>query len=246
MTDIVIPLSKQSTSDNLELRLALRSIQKYAKNTGNIWIYTEAQLPWLRNAHIIRQGDPITNNKDANLINKILAASRNPDINERFMFWSDDQVLTAQLDLDNAPIVMNCRGFDYFQRPSGNKWYTRMKNTMQFIKDNTGQYLNYNYDSHVPQPYTKSEASIFEEVPYMRLPGFCINTIYYGMLRKPFTKTQDEVKVTFEGNNSGMIPSRLKTYIGYDTTCWQNGIGYFLTGYFFTPSKYQSQSISNS
>jgi hypothetical protein len=44
MTDIVIPLSLESKFDNLELRLALRSIEKYATNVGNIHVVTAAPL----------------------------------------------------------------------------------------------------------------------------------------------------------------------------------------------------------
>jgi hypothetical protein len=83
----------------MELRLALRSIDKYAKNAGNIWLYTEADLKDFQNINVVKMGDPVKNNKDANLINKIKAAADNPDISEHFMFWSDDQVLMDTLDL---------------------------------------------------------------------------------------------------------------------------------------------------
>lgn len=244
MTDIVIPLSKQSQSNNIELRVALRSIQKYAKNLGNIFIYTEAELPWLRGVTVVKHGDPIPNNKDANLINKIKAASQNPDINDRFMFWSDDQLLTGELDLDAAPVIANGRGLTWFEQqrknPNNTKWYHRMYNTLKYIEDTTGRRLDWNYDSHAPQPYTKTGCKeVFYNVPYNELPGFCINTIYYGMLGQPYNVQQQEVKVTFQGENMKIIPKKFKTYVGYDNNCWMHGMLYFFLGMFFTPSKYQ-------
>lgn len=160
-------------------------------------------------------GDPIKDNKDANLINKVIAAAKNDDTAENFMFWSDDQLLTNELDLDNAPVVYNARQIPHFANPN-NKWYFRMRHTMQYIKNNTGRDLPFNYDAHTPQPYTKSAAlDILQSVPYMEQPGFCINTIYYGMRLVPPGALQDTIKVTFEKGNV-IIPNKLLTYAGYD------------------------------
>ena len=240
MTDIVIPLSAESTDNNLQLRLALRSIARYAKNLGTIHIYSAAKVPWLKDIDVVPMGDPCPDCKDVNLINKVKAAAENPAVADRFLFWSDDQLLTSELDLDKAPVVSNERGLDWFlMNKGGNKWYFRMLNTMQYIKKETGLHLQWNYDSHVPQPYKKDEVlDIFNRVPYTEQPGFCINTIYYGMLRQPPTKIQREVKHNFEGKTIS-IPTTMKLYAGHDPQCWRLGASLFFTGMFYDKCKFE-------
>jgi len=156
------------------------------------------------------------------------------------MFWSDDQLLTSELDLDKAPVVANERGLDWFlQNKGNNKWYFRMLNTMEYVKKETGLKLDWNYDSHVPQPYQKDAVlDVFSRVPYETLPGFCINTIYYGMLRQPYTKQQREVKVNFEGR-SVTIPTSMKLYAGHDPQCWNMGAKLFFIGMFYEKSRWE-------
>ena len=240
MTDIIIPLSKESPDNNLQLIVALRSIERYAKNLGTIHIYSAMDLPQFKDINVVRMDDPVKDCKDANLINKVKAAASNPDVSDRFMFWSDDQILTSELDLDKAPVVANERGLDWFSKNKGtNKWYFRMLNTMQYVKKETGIHLEWNYDSHVPQPYQKDAVlDVFSRVPYTVQPGFCINTIYYGMLRQPYTKMQKEVKFNFEGKQI-MIPKTMKLYAGHDPMCWRMGASFFFIGLFYNKSRFE-------
>lgn len=241
MTDIVIPLSKESQSNNLELRMALRSIERYGKNVGQVWIVTEAELPWAQNLNIIKQGDPIKNNKDANLINKVITACKHSDVADRFMFWSDDQLLQSDVDLDNAPVVFNPRGLLDLQN-TGNKWQRRLYHTLAYVAKETGISLTYNFDSHVPQPYNKKAAlDVFTSVPYMEQPGFCINTIYYGMLRTPPQLHQKIAKTTFE-KGTLCITNNMKPYVGYDNASFLAGIWLWLVGRFPEPSKYEKDN----
>lgn len=154
------------------------------------------------------------------------------------MFWSDDQLLTGPLDLDNAPVVYNVRSMSQFAG-APNKWYNRMEHTLNYVKEHTGHELKHNYDAHTPQPYTKSKViEVFESVPYKEQPGFCINTIYYGMLGVPPTAEQTSVKHTFE-KGSMAIPAKMLTYAGYDDASWMRGGAYFFLGMFFDLSKYE-------
>lgn len=243
MTDIVIPLSKESPTNNLQLITALRSIERYATNLGTIHIYSAIDLPFLKDVNVVKMGDPCPNCKDVNLINKVRAAAQNKEVADRFMFWSDDQLLTSPLDLDKAPVVVNIRGYDWFKSHKGqNKWYLRMLNTLEYVKKETGQKLMWNFDSHVPQPYKKDEVlDIFSRVPYTELPGFCINTIYYGMLHYPYDKMQQEVKYTFEQGMDVIIPRKLKLYAGHDSQMWQRVAMFFFLGMFYDPCKWEKE-----
>lgn len=242
LVDIVIPLSTQSRSDNLQLRLALRSIHRYARNLGNIFIYTKAQLPWIQNVTIVPFQDTQKQNKDANLFNKLLAAANNPDIRQNFMFWSDDQVLTDYLDLNQAPIVVNNRSQKHFKGLQKlSKWQQRMIHTFRVVKNIKGCSLNYNFDSHVPQPYKKSLVlQIFPILKYTQKPGLCINTAYFGIQNIDNIVHQHNVKHTLEGAKHPLaIPQSMLLYLGYDQGSWHSGLSMFLLGYFYQLSPYQ-------
>ena len=236
--DIFFPLSKQSKFQNLELRLALRSIDRYAKNVGNIWVYTEANLSSFKNINVVKMGDPIKDNKDANLINKIRACANNPDVSENFMFWSDDQVLMQELDLEKAPVVYNRRDVDALNNSQKTRWRNRLKHIIEYVAHH-GNRAIYNYDEHTPQPYRKSDVQyVFSQVPYTKQPGFCVNTIYYGMLNRPGDAPQQDVKYTVEGETK-VLPGKRYMYMGYDTAGFATGVNCFLLGYFFDKCKYQ-------
>lgn len=237
MTDIVIPLSTESKFDNMQLTLALRSIQRYAQNVGNIHVLTAANLPQLKNINIIYQQDTQRHCKDVNLINKIRTAATNKDVRQNFIFWSDDQLLTAPLDLDKAPVVANNRTLKDIEPTS--KWRTRLQHTMQYVQKETGKQMPYNFDSHVPQPYKKSKVEeIFSKVPYTVQPGFCINTIYFGMQQTIAEAKQQQVKLTFQGGFN-KIPMSLLLYAGYNDKSFENGMQHFFLGMFYQKSSYQ-------
>lgn len=237
MPDIVIPLSTESKYDNMQLIIALRSIQRYAKNVGNIHVITAAKLPQLKNINIIYQQDTQRHCKDVNLINKIRTAATCPDVSQNFIFWSDDQLLTAPLDLDKAPVVSNNRVLKDLNPQS--KWQTRLQHTMQYIQKETGKQMLYNFDSHVPQPYKKAKVQeIFSKVPYTVQPGFCINTIYYGMQGCTANAKQTDVKLTFQGGFN-KIPTSLLLYAGYNDKSFDNGMYHFFLGMFYQKSSYQ-------
>ena len=238
MTDIVIPLSLESKFDNLELRLALRSIEKYATNIGNIHVVTADPLKDFKNINVIYQQDTEKHLKDVNLINKIITAASHPDVSQNFMFWSDDQLLTAPLDLDKAPIVSNSRTKEDFKEATS-KWQKRLLNTLEYVEKETGKPLAYNYDSHVPQPYNKTDVGkVFSTFNYTQQPGFCINTIYYGLLQKERQAEQHMVKHTFQGGFN-KIPKNMLLYAGYDDASFTKGMCHFFLGMFYNKSKYQ-------
>lgn len=239
MTDIVIPLSNESPFNNLQLKIALRSIAKNASNLGKIHIVTDVQLPWLQNVNIIRCGDPEKHCKDVNLINKIKKAAQSDEVSERFMFWSDDQFLTDKLDLDKAPVVGNSRTIEQLRGRTKSKWQERLLHTMRYVEEQTGVPMQNNFDSHVPQPYKKADVNfVFNTVPYTVKPGFCINTIYYGMLRQPQTAKQEFTKSTFERGFNG-IPVKLMLYSGVDDQSFSKGMAHFFTGLFYEPCCFQ-------
>lgn len=235
--DIVIPLGN-STTDNLELRIALRSIDKYASGYNRVVLVTNCPPDWVQHVDIISAEDTHKNNKDANIINKVLASCTQSGISDRIIFWSDDQILNTQYDLMGHLPVYNTRGIDVFKDNPG-KWNSRMYNTLCMVRDIHG-YYDINWESHVPQPIDSHRfVSIMGELPYTDGAGMCINTAYFGSTYQQPTIPQHIIKHTFEKPlDSRNIPIT-KTFTGYNDKGFFGGLRESLLAHFNTKSKYE-------
>ena len=237
-TDIVFTLADaESATDNIELRITLRSIEKNARDVGNIWVATGNPPKWLTGVNIVESYDDIPDNKDANLINKVRAACGIPDLSSKFIYWSDDQVLTGTMSLNDMFPVYNPRGLSDFQI-TGNKWHRRMHNTLELVRKHNGN-ASINWDSHVPQPMDKYLfESIMSSVDYTTSPGLCINTAYFGILGESPRWSQNEFKRTYE--NCDNCNYRLdKLFVGYNDKGFNSGLKDVLLKEFSTPSIYE-------
>ena len=233
--DIVIPLSSESVFDNLELRFALRSSEKYVQNIGDIYIITDSPPHWIKNAKIIYCKDNHSENKDANLIDKLALAASMDEVSEQFIFLSDDQAFLAPFDCENSKVVYNKRGMSFFANQN-NKWRKRMFATFEFLKKR-GITLEYNFDSHTPKVYNKKDFLLLEGIDYVTPPGFCINTLLGGLLG--LVGEVDQVEVKAHAEKLGQEPNfDGKLFAGYNDT----GFYYMkkeLEKIFYYKSKYE-------
>ena len=235
--DIVIPLGSGSQHDNFELRMALRSIDKYALNCKNVYIVT-ANLPqWLENVIHINIADTHRHNKDANIIDKLLAAADRPELSDEFIFWSDDQLALQRFYLHTLPTIYNPR-----QRRDFNAdkiWHRRMRNTFDYL-DRHHKKLNCNFESHTPQKFNKQKfINLFRAVDYAKIPGFCINTLYFGMLGTEGKLEQKLLKATYE-NASGTdsLPADM-LFLGYNDNALSGNLKNLLEARFPEPCRYE-------
>jgi len=237
--DIVIPLSRESVRGNFELRMALRSIARYVSNVGTVWLVAEEQPAWCRKLRFVRQGDPYRANKDANLFAKILRVCREPLLAEKFLFWSDDQVILRPLPPAGILPVYNRRGPAAF-RGSG-RWHERMRNTFAFLAARDIR-IEWNWDSHVPQMFDKKLfPELIEPVDYAALPGFCINTLYFGLRRFPAVLPQELVKITCESDRPVTALTAGKLFLGYNDNALRNGLAEVLEKIFPAPCRYEAE-----
>ena len=238
--DLVYTLADApSADDNESLRLSLRSVHKNFENVRNIWVVTDNPPAWLNNATIIRAKDTFTNCKDANIINKVLAACNHTDVSDRFLFMSDDQIVNAKIPVNRVSPVFNIKGIQHYTGYSGsNRWTMRMENTLKIISKLGGE-TRINWDSHVPQPIDKDKfIDVMNRLPYTTLPGVCINTAYFGAIYEPPLIPQDDVKQTFE--DIIKVPINLtKPYIGYNDKGYKSGLREVLLNTFNEPCMYE-------
>ena len=235
--DIVIPLSSESFSDNLELRLALRSIDRFAAGAGKVWIIGDTVPDWLQNVRILPVPDRYCHNKDANIIDKLLAAVSEKELSRRFVFWSDDQIALYRFILNDLVPVYNRRNAQDFQ--SDRIWHRRMRNTFAWLKKQNIT-LNWNWDSHVPQIMQKNSfRKLMQYLNYQVEPGYCINTLYFGLLRTPPGLEQSRIKTTCESTQYYETLPEGRLFLGYNDDACRGNILQLLQEYLPDRSVYE-------
>lgn len=177
---IVIPLGK-SRIGHLDLRYALRSIEKHVKNVKNIVIVGDAPS-WIKNVDVIGcSDDPSPSKKEKNIWNKVRVACLNSTVTGDFMFSNDDIIFLKDIDATDYPY--------YYSDTTTNRWiknttaYKKTVNHTRKLLDIRGFSDNY-FDCHCPIIYNKEKflnsfGSIDFSVPY----GYCIKTIYCAVNR---------------------------------------------------------------
>lgn len=237
--NIVIPLSRGSKHHNWELRMALRSIERYSSFCGKIFVMTDEPPDWLQNVEIIPQRDRHQHNKDANIIEKLLAAACRDDLSRNFIFWSDDQLALQPFDCRKLQPVFNRRRKEDFS--SDSIWHRRICHTFEYL-EKQGKKLYWNWESHTPQILNKH---LFKKIfsstkDYLEPPGFGINTFYYGSLDTPPLLIQEKVKFTLEKSiNIRYLPTD-KLFLGYNDAALQGDLKELLQKHFTRRSRFES------
>ena len=174
--DVIVPLGPGSVEslDN-ELRILLRSLEKNCTALGRVIIVTDCAPGWLdpETVCILKMGDRHDDNKDANLIEKTMAAIEEYSVRS-FIWAADDNVVMKPLDLRVAPKIANNRTRKSFTEHR--KWHERMRHTFD-----TFPHLTCNFDSHTPQPFPDAQKLVrcMRGVNYQADPGLCIMTTFY-------------------------------------------------------------------
>lgn len=203
--DLVVPLGpKTAWGEYEELRYALRSAVCYVSNLRNVYVVGE-KPSWLKKTAHLGFPDLHRRNKDANLIHKVLRACMLPELSQKFIRMSDDQLFLADFSF-SGHYYLKQLGPESFNR-SPAKWYRRLRNTWKAIQQVFGKRYKsaerwniYNFDAHIPMVYDKR---VFREVvnmyPFVDPPGMCINTLYANHDPSPREKLPDGVRLGVAG-----------------------------------------------
>ena len=187
----------------------------------------------MKNIEFVNCGDNHIGNKDANLIDKVIAAC-DSGISNDFMFWSDDQVMLREHEI--KPVTNNRSPRRMIPTC---KWEYRLKNTGVFIYEKFGQDLLFNFDSHVPQPMNRDNFKRLSAVNYQDGIGFCICTLYYGINGFSSYDRQIDVKATFESKDFNKNELFGKNWLGFNTSGYMRGTRKWLMENFKQKSRYE-------
>ena len=160
--DLVYVLGKGSKFNNLEIKISITSMLKFCSHwIGNIYVVGEN--PRISNPKVshVYAPDITRNNKDGNIIHKILTAIlKIPKLSDTFLFCSDDILVTKKSDWEDfIPRYV----FEYDQSEAArarlmkesinNKWDVLMLNTLErFIGFRDHIYF---YEPHILAPIHK-------------------------------------------------------------------------------------------
>ncbi len=148
MMDILYVLTYSNWNNN-ELKYSLRSLEKFGKNIGKIYIcgYKPNFINYNSVIHV-----PFEEKKDCcrNTRDKIFHVCKNIDISENFVLFNDDFYLLEELDLNNIPKyskgIIEHKSESYFEK--------MLLLTEYFLKEN--KKTNFDYEVHIPCEFNKS------------------------------------------------------------------------------------------
>lgn len=196
--DVVYKLGTGSKWNDRELRYSLRSLS-YFKDLGKIYLVGH-KPDWVKNIIHIPLGDCFLANKDANLINKLILASHDPNISQQFLNFSDDQVLLRECSIEDfiVPYYDNSL-IQFLPDQKLNRWKTRLKNTIRALREK-GFSTNC-YESHIPILIDKNSYihAVFQ-YNYPEGQGMCGNTLYINTAGKRGDPLPKDYAVKLEGN----------------------------------------------
>jgi len=186
---LIIPLKAQESyqGHNDELKILLRSVEKNVGRCSCVCIVADRLPEWLNDKadglRWVRQGDPYTQCKDANLFLKMRVAIQVLGLSgqDRWCFSADDGAFLQPCDLPTLPLIYNGTPVQHYMRQMDRKWYRRMVNTFAYLKWR-GVNMAYSYDCHVPQVFEAADLlERLDGVPYDQGAGFCIYTLWRGL-----------------------------------------------------------------
>lgn len=174
-TDIVIPVGKGSKYKDGELKYCLRSIERYLKGYGNVFIIGERPGFLKDNViHIPFTEDPRNRYRDRNIMLKMAEACKDSRVSDDFLMVHDDHFLMSDYDA--------C-AFPYYHMGPMNEGQGQYGET----KKNTKSLLSFaesfnNYDCHCPIVFNKQ---LFMRsvalADWSKWYGYCLKTLYCVM-----------------------------------------------------------------
>jgi len=186
MINVFYPLGTGSKLDNFELRMSLRSVEKYLSNYSNVWIVGEYP-DWIQGVNYIPFPD-MNGIPDFNIMKK---TTRVFDEVERILFFNDDHYLLDNFDAETFPYFYSDTLDNYVKRRGLDAYGKRANNTLKHLKRQ--ELPTKFFDIHTPIIYERGP--FFENV--VSLPwepskeGFVLKSAYANALKIEGTPERD-------------------------------------------------------
>lgn len=236
MTDIIYIIGNGSGWQNNELRYSLRSVAKYGRNVGNVYVIGE-HIPFASDA--VKQFSAPDNKGGIykNVLSKIHFAMREiKGLSESVLVFNDDFFICKDFDADAYP---------YFYRGElsivgdGRGWLDTLYNARKFLEASGKTTLS--YEEHCPIAVNKTEWNQLSDLWQSSLGvgyGMAWRSVYANWFNKggeylhdrKFSECRVE-DVTKDAEN--------RLCISTDDNGLKNGVAKWLEDTFIEPSKYE-------
>jgi len=244
--DVVIPLKPQESAwgDNNELKYFLRSL---AENfpVGRVLIIASSLPGWLNKETVVQVVAPdiFLQNKDANIIGKILAAIKADEELSKTFFWSCDDhlVLRKPASGELKPFFVSELRNELPWWWSGT-WKEAMKRTMNLLLESGN--TSFHYDAHIPQPVDKDRfLKVMGEREFKERERYCINTLYFNQAGLRKHEHIGILKATFEKPVSNLREIETlafgRLYLSYNNAGLTKELQEFIVNKFPNPSIFE-------
>jgi SAM-dependent methyltransferase len=190
VTDAVFVLGSGSKHGNVELRYALRSMAKHCAWVRKVWVVGADPGFLAPEVGYIPMEDGFQHSKDANIISKLLAAAEHAEVAERFLFCSDDQLVTLPTTIENfKPRFLRVwaeADSAWYERQ---KWHVNLRDTLQVF----GAGAKY-FQPHIWAPMEKTRfREMAAERKWRDSKACVVMSLYYNHVREPGVADFDHV-----------------------------------------------------
>ena len=240
--DIVIPLKNEdSKADNLELRYALRSIERYVQGVGKVIIVCPNPPEWLRNVTVIASV-PNKGLRKAVSIYRNLRAGMLQSSSENVIWWLDDNVVIRPVSINMIGLYWN--GCDMADYKDDRFWHRILRNTAEALRKRG--YASRNCESHLPMMFEREKFLALDSEfgdEFQDDLGLVSYSVYCNRYDIKSIGTMSSVKTTFERTPGSIrnIESAVleKTFIGYNDAGFTKNFRDWLGKKFSQKSKYE-------
>lgn len=240
--DLVYVLGKGSTWDNNEIRFSIRSVEKYLKNYGNIYIVGEN--PGFLNGiiHIPYPDELGPDNADGNITRKLIRACHEKELSDIFLKMNDDYLIVNPIDANKIKPLHKGHLKDlpekYFTR---NHWRKRLGRTRDILLQK--KLTTKHFDYHAPIPINKNNfPEIVSQFDYETGIGYTTRSIYGNVAYPNARLLTNEKKIIFRHRTLAEIEeiASSTTFIAYNDNGLNKDLKAFLYQRFPEKSKYET------
>jgi hypothetical protein len=193
MVDVVIPLAWHSTNDYLELRYALRSLEKHMLNVGNVFIIGHTRPAWLTDEVTHIKKNDTSKYASVNIKEKLLYACDVAVISDPFLLLNDDHFLLRQFDAAALPFYYNGLLVEKYLSCARTPYGRLLENTIIAL-ERVGAGTRH-FDIHCPVLYEKRIfKSIINGFDWSVHQGYGIKSLYCNVLTAAYDCLSDKVQ----------------------------------------------------
>ena len=175
MIDLVIPLLHDRKRNHIDLKYALRSIEKNINKEFNLVIVGTNIPNWMRDAKLIKANDDNSDAyKERNIFSKVKLYCEQESGSESFIFSNDDIFFLKPIS--KIPFYYKNDLKESYERASGN-YRISLKNTYNELVKLGKPTLN--FDVHFPIEYNRNDfLCTFVNTDWNKKYGYVIKSMY--------------------------------------------------------------------